>query len=143
VVFVAESVPLEDIETDKKVQQNRYFKMQVLNSNKSSPINEVIKNINNQCSVVFSDKSKRYVDISDYEEVHIEEKSIKESSKTSFQWVHIAISNAKRWLPGVHPKIKCKYLQSFLNEFCYKLNRRYFGDIFFFRLILAMAKSYR
>ena len=142
VAVVAESVPLEDVKTGKKTRHCRYFKMQVLDSHKSSSINAVIQNNINQRSIVFSDRSKSYVDISDYVEVHIEEKSSKESSKTTFQWVHIAISNAKRWLLGVHHKINGKYLQSYLNEFCYKLNRRYFGDRLFDRLILAMAKSY-
>ncbi|HIP36061.1 MAG TPA: IS1595 family transposase, partial [Crocinitomix sp.] len=41
-------------------------------------------------------------------------------------WVHIAISNAKRTLLGIYHKIKGKYLQLYLDEFCYKLNRRYF-----------------
>ena len=34
-----------------------------------------------------------------------------------------------------------KYLQNYLDEFCYKLNRRYFGDKFFDRLVLAVAKT--
>ncbi|MCB0482228.1 MAG: IS1595 family transposase, partial [Flavobacteriales bacterium] len=39
-------------------------------------------------------------------------------------------------------KIKGKYLQLYLDEFCYKLNRRYFGNRLFERLTLAVAKSY-
>lgn len=34
-------------------------------------------------------------------------------------------------------KIKGKYLQLYLNEFAYKLNRRYFGEKLFDRLIIA------
>ncbi|MFN5982436.1 MAG: IS1595 family transposase, partial [Fluviicola sp.] len=30
-----------------------------------------------------------------------------------------------------------KHLQSYLNEFCYRLNRRYFGDRLFGRLVIA------
>ncbi|MDG1728722.1 MAG: IS1595 family transposase, partial [Algibacter sp.] len=33
--------------------------------------------------------------------------------------------------------IKGKYLQLYLNEFVYKLNRRYFGDQLFDRLVIA------
>lgn len=142
VAVAAESVLLEEVESGKQTKHCRYFKMQVLDSHKSSSINEVIKNSIDQSSIVFSDRSKSYVDIADYVDVHIEEKSTIESSKTTLQWVHIAISNAKRWLLGVHHKIKGKYLQSYLNEFCYKLNRRYFGERLFDRLVLAMAKSY-
>jgi hypothetical protein len=39
-------------------------------------------------------------------------------------WVHIAISNLKRFLLGTfHGTTKC-YLQNYLNEFCYRFNRR-------------------
>lgn len=38
--------------------------------------------------------------------------------------------------------IKDEFLQEYLNEFCYKFNRRYFGDRVFDRLIIA-AVSYR
>ena len=52
-------------------------------------------------------------------------------------WVHIAISNAKRQFLGVHHSIKEGYLQNYLNEFCYKLNRRQHRDVLFDRLIVA------
>jgi len=52
-------------------------------------------------------------------------------------WVHIAISNAKRQFLGVHHSIKEGYLQNYLNEFCYKLNRRHYTDVLFDRLIVA------
>ena len=48
--------------------------------------------------------------------------------------MHITISNAKRNLVGIYHKIKAKYLQLYLNEFIYKLNRRYFGEKIFDRL---------
>jgi transposase-like protein len=87
-------------------------------------------------SIVFTDKSTSYVDISDFVELHITEKSDKETNET-LKWVHITISNAKRNLLGNYHKIKRKYLQLYLNEFIYKLNRRYFGDKIFERLIIA------
>ncbi|SIT97023.1 ISXO2-like transposase domain-containing protein, partial [Epilithonimonas bovis DSM 19482] len=92
--------------------------------------------IDNQ-SIVFTDKSTSYVDISDFVELHITEKSDKETTNETLKWVHITISNAKRNLLGNYHKIKRKYLQLYLNEFIYKLNRRYFGDKLFERLIIA------
>ncbi|WP_201290324.1 transposase, partial [Tenacibaculum maritimum] len=46
-------------------------------------------------------------------------------------------SNAKRNLLGNFHKIKRKYLQLYLNEFVYKLNRRYFEEKLFDRLVIA------
>lgn len=137
VAMMAESTPLEDIETGKKEKQVRFFKAKVLEGHGGEEINETIKeSIGNQ-SIVFTDKSASYVDIADFVELHVVEKSSKETTEETLKWVHIAISNAKRNLLGNYHKIKRKYLQLYLNEFIYKLNRRYFGDRLFERLIIA------
>ena len=137
VAMMAESTPLEDLETGKKEKQVRFFKAKVLDGHDGKEINETIKkSIDNQ-SIVFTDKSTSYVDIADFVELHIIEKSSKETTEETLKWVHIAISNAKRNLLGNYHKIKRKYLQLYLNEFIYKLNRRYFGDRLFERLIIA------
>ncbi len=70
-------------------------------------------------------------------EIHITEKSTEQTTKETLKWVHIAISNAKRNFVGTYYKIKKKYLQLYLNEFVYKLNRRYFGERIFDRLVVA------
>lgn len=137
VAMMAESTPLEDIDSGKKEKQVRFFKAKVLNGHNGEEINETIKeSIDNQ-SIVFTDKSASYVDIADFVELHVMEKSSKETTEETLKWVHIAISNAKRNLLGNYHKIKRKYLQLYLNEFIYKLNRRYFGDRLFERLIIA------
>ena len=142
VAVAAESTPLEDLETGKKGKHCRYFKMKVLEGQSAEEINGFIgKNIAEE-SIVFTDKSTSYFDIANYVEVHVTEKSTKETTKTTLQWVHIAISNAKRTLLGIYHKIKGKYLQLYLDEFCYKLNRRYFGDRLFDRLTVAVASNY-
>ena len=69
--------------------------------------------------------------------MHVTEKSTKESTAESLRWVHIFISNDKRNLLGNYHKVKGKYLQLYLNEFVYKLNRRYFGEKLFDRIVIA------
>jgi ISXO2-like transposase domain/Transposase zinc-ribbon domain len=142
VVVMAESTPLEDIDTGKTSKHCRYFKMKVLENHLSDSIDKVVQeNFGEKC-IVFSDKSTSYVNISEYVEVHITEESTKETTVQNLPWVHIAISNAKRTLLGIYHKIKGKYLQLYLDEFCYKLNRRYFGERLFDRLAIAMADNY-
>lgn len=70
--------------------------------------------------------------------VIIEDK--KQVSK-AFPWVHTAISNAKKKLLGLHHHVKDNYMQNYLNEFCYKFNRRYFGDNLFERLVVASLQK--
>jgi hypothetical protein len=106
-------------------------------------VDEFLDEILDDMTIVFSDRSTSYVNISDYVQVHVTEKSTEQTTKTTLQWVHIAISNAKRTLLGIYHKIKGKYLQLYLDEFCYKLNRRYFGERLFDRLVVAVAGNYR
>ena len=141
VAMMAESTPLEDIETGKKEKHVRYFKAKVLDGHDGEQINETIQeSIDNQ-SIVFTDKSTSYVDIADFVELHLMEKSSKETTEETLKWVHITIGNAKRNLLGNYHKIKRKYLQLYLNEFIYKLNRRYFGEKLFERLVIANIKG--
>ncbi|MCU7996788.1 transposase, partial [Shewanella glacialipiscicola] len=39
-------------------------------------------------------------------------------------WVHIAIGNLKAFLLGTFHGVTGKFLQEYLNEFCYRFNRR-------------------
>lgn len=135
--IMAESIPLEHIETGEKSRQCGYFKAKVLTDHKASGINQMITESLDEKSIVFTDKSTSYIDIANFVELHLEEKSDRNTTVTSLKWVHIAISNAKRNLLGNYHKIKGKYLQLYLNEFVYKLNRRYFGDKLFDRLVIA------
>jgi len=54
-------------------------------------------------------------------------------------WVHIAIDNAKTRLADVYHGVRWEFLQEYLNEFCYKFNRCYFGDHLFDRLLIAAS----
>jgi transposase-like protein len=137
VAIMAESTPLENIETGEKSKQCRYFKAKVLQTHLSDEINETVQESFDEKSIVFTDDSTSYIDIAKYVELHVTEKSSKETTKETLKWVHITISNAKRNLLGNYHKIKGKYLQLYLNEFVYKLNRRYFGDRLFERLVIA------
>ena len=137
VVVMAESTPVENLETGSKSNQVRYFKAKVLDTHSAQEINQTVQENLDDKTIVFSDKSTSYVDIADYVEMHVTEKSSKESTQQTLKWVHIFISNAKRNLLGNYHKIKGKYLQLYLDEFVYKLNRRYFGDKLFDRVVIA------
>ena len=138
VMIMAESTVLEDINTGKVERQCRYFKAKVLTNHKAHQTDDTFESaIADDQAIVFTDKSTSYVNIADYVEIHMSEKSSEQTTKETLKWVHIAISNAKRNFAGTYHKIKAKYLQLYLNEFVYKLNRRYFGERIFDRLVIA------
>ena len=80
-----------------------------------------------------------YTQFLKYVDSHITVKSSKVSTRKTLQWVHIAIANLKRTLLGVYHRINQEYLQLYLDKFCYKLNRRYFKDRLFDRLVIAVV----
>jgi len=143
VMVMAESTVLEDVETGKVERQCRYFKATVLENHQADNTDQAFQQaLENEKTIVFTDKSTSYVNIADYVELHISEKSSENTTKETLKWVHITISNAKRNFVGTYHKIKRKYLQLYLNEFVYKLNRRYFGEKIFDRLVIANITSY-
>lgn len=139
VAVMTESTPLEDVESGKKTSQFRYAKMKALKTHKADEINGVASHNVNHQSLIITDKSTSYENFSGLFDTHVSFKSNKETTKTSLKWVHVTISNAKRNLLGVYHMIKNEYLQNYLNEFCYRLNRRYFGENLFNRIVVAVA----
>ena len=55
-------------------------------------------------------------------------------------WLHKAISNLKAFLIGTYHG-RCTKLQAYLDEFCFRFNRRMTGDQVFLRLTRAIATS--
>jgi ISXO2-like transposase domain/Transposase zinc-ribbon domain len=51
--------------------------------------------------------------------------STPESAARKLPWVHRAISLAKRYVLGTYHGINRKHLQRYLDEFCYRFNRRF------------------
>ena len=52
-------------------------------------------------------------------------------------WVHTVISNLKRFLLGTFHGVKGKYLQEYINEFCYRFNQRHGESEIPARLLVA------
>ncbi len=59
----------------------------------------------------------------------------------STKWRNITTSNVKRILAGIYHNVHIKFLQLYLDEFCYKLNRRNVKDQIFERLIFASIQN--
>ncbi|MCK8487069.1 IS1595 family transposase [Paenibacillus sp. MBLB2552] len=57
------------------------------------------------------------------------------------QWLHTIISNVKAFLAGTYHGLGEKHLQAYLNEFCYRFNRRKFRGEGFNRLLSCCASA--
>ena len=60
-----------------------------------------------------------------------------EKASQDLPWVHTAISNAKRFLLGTYPGVSHNHLQRYLDEFCYRFNRRAWEKQITLRLLTA------
>lgn len=138
VLVMAESRPVEGKTTKKgKPRQVGHIKMIVINDLKSQTITPLVENNISNNSTIDSDHSTSYGKLKDVVKEHRPQVIPKKEIGKMLPWVHIAISNAKRMLLDVFHDIKPEYLQYYLNEFCYKFNRRYFGENLFDRLMIA------
>jgi transposase-like protein len=54
-------------------------------------------------------------------------------------WLHIIISNVKSFIGGTYHGLDKKHLQRYLDEFCYRFNRRWSEDGLFSRLLFACS----
>jgi transposase-like protein len=140
VLVLAESNPLED---ENFVVNSRcgYFKFTVLDGHDADEITDVVKENVASTTVIVSDMSTSYNNLEQVIEAHYSKISSKLTTKTTLKWVHLAINNAKKVLDGIYQRVSKEYLQLYLDEFCYKLNRRYCKFNLFDRLALAVASN--
>ena len=114
--------------------------MKVMHSLKKEDVKNVVDRVLEKGTKIISDGSNSYNDLTkDYE---LESKVVpKKEINSILPWVHKAISNAKRLLLDVHHRIDADFLQNYLNEFCYKFNRKHFENQF--DRVMVAAVSHR
>jgi transposase-like protein/predicted RNA-binding Zn-ribbon protein involved in translation (DUF1610 family) len=138
VLVMVESEPDAEQPDRGKGRKAGYLKMKVIPNLKSETVTDRVREHINPNTCLDTDDSTSYVS---FNEVVAEHRPVKVVDKKQvgkvFPWVHVAIANAKRWLLANHHDIKEEFLQFYLNEFCYKFNRRYFGHNTFDRLLIC------
>ncbi len=137
VLVMAESEKVESPKPGKKPRRVRYLKMKVIDDLRSETINKVVNQSIAEDAELQTDDSTSYVDLSNFVKSHHKEVISKEKIGEKLPWVHFAISNAKRELLNSYHNIQPEFLQNYLDEFCYKFNRRYFGEALFGRLLVV------
>jgi transposase-like protein len=126
--------------TNKKVG---FLKMKLMSNLTIESINNQVKSNIEKQTEVLSDGYRGYNKLKKVIKTHLVlVEPDKSKSAKLFPWVNRTISNAKKVLLGNHHNvINQKYIQNYLNEFCYKFNRRYFEDKITDRLIIACLNN--
>ena len=57
------------------------------------------------------------------------------------KWVNILVSNAKAFILGTYHGVMGKHLQKYLDEYCYRFNRRFWPGQGFDRLLRACSNA--
>jgi transposase-like protein len=113
----------------------RFAKMKIMENAKSKTIGEMADQYLDNSAIALSDGYRSYSVLKHQLNNHLID------TKDNLRWVHTIIAKAKRTFLGIFHSIKDKYLQLYLNEFCYKLNRRGQRDKIFDLLSFSAAKS--
>ena len=114
--------------------------MIVISDLKAQTINSVAQMSIEQEAVIDTDASTSYTDFANYFAKHNASVIPPKEISKALPWVHIAISNAKTLLSDMYHGVKREFLQSYLNEFCYKMNRIRIPLDPFDRLLVVTAK---
>lgn len=83
---------------------------------------------------VLTDKWRGYLPLKETHNIRQE----KSDPKNNFKVIHRCIQQLKSWLRGIHHSANRLYLQNYLNEFCFRLNRSIFKQTIFDNLIKRM-----
>ena len=109
-------------------------------SNPTATINATSQDSLSKDSKIKTDGWRGFIKLKEIAKKHIQKVVPPIEASNALPWVHTMISNAKRNLPGIHHSMTKYYLQNYLNEFCYKTNRRY-SDNLFDRLMIARVED--
>jgi transposase-like protein len=143
VMVMAESKKVDQLKKTKRPDKKvGFIKMKVVKNLKSETINKVVEENINEQSTVMTDAYPSYNNVKKVVKAHFPQVVEPKNAGKILPWVHIAIANSKRLLLDIYHRIDDDFLQNYLNEFCYKFNRRYMQDKLFDRLLVASV-SYR
>ena len=138
VLVMAESREAENPKPGQKPRKVRYLKMQVIPNLKAATISSSVQSgVDCRKSTAITDASKSHSRFSEMFDKHVSQVVEPKDKGKVHPRVHIAIANAKTTIAGTYHGVKAEFLQGYLNEFCYKFNRRYLKESLFERLLNA------
>ena len=143
VLVMVESKPSEEARPNKPNRKVGYMKMKVMEELKAASILEEVAKGVDPGAIAVTDGYRGYNKLKGLLNGHqIKIEPDKKKAEKLFPWVNRAISNSKKVLLGIHHNcINDKFVQNYLDEFCYKFNRRYWGNKLSERLMVAALET--
>ena len=126
---------------ESKEEHAGFISMQRLDSMKRTEVESVVKDQIKPGQTIRTDGHKYFQHLSELGHKHIGTPVLSQQAAKELPWVHIAISNAKRYLLGTYHGVSHKHLQRYLDEFCYRFNRRSWEKQMTDRLLTACINA--
>lgn len=118
----------------------KYLKMEVIENVKGSTLKDFAKRTIKPNSTIYSDGYRSYHSLNKGFQ-HISMKFDPKNNPDHLKWLHVIISNVKTFISGTFHGLDKKHMQSYLNEFSYRFNRRSFEGTWFTRLLNSCVSS--
>lgn len=127
------------VATDE-VGNPRFVRMNILSKMSTEEMQRVARECIEKGSTVTSDGLGSYKKLKEIGYNHIS-KNYYQADDDFLKWLHVIISNAKAFINGTYHGLGQKYLQAYLDEFCYRFNRRFYPNQLFSRLLNACLSA--
>jgi len=118
-----------------------FLEMKVVDDLKSSTVVELANQGIDTGSVISTDLYRSYRELHNEGYHHFPKEFNSKDNPDHLKWLHTIISNAKAFIGGTYHGLGQKHLQSYLDEYCYRFNRRKFKGQLFNRLLNACAST--
>lgn len=108
----------------------RYIKMFAIENMEASTIDQILEKSVSKNAVIVTDGHASHTHIKDNFAGHIPVVEYEPGKvvRTNLPWVHIIIGECRNGIAAIHKEIDSRFLQLYLNEYCWKFNRRFFRD---------------
>lgn len=118
-----------------------YLKMKVVDNLKSSTLADFAKQSIAPGTEISTDLYRSYNQLEGEGYLHLPKQFDHKDNPDHLKWLHTIISNAKAFIGGTYHGLGSKHLQSYLDEYCYRFNRRKFKGQLFNRLLSACVST--
>ena len=118
-----------------------YLKMNVVEDIKGSTLSKVASKAIAPGAAVSTDLFRSYNQLGKDVYTHLLQEFNYDDNPDHLMWLHTLISNAKAFIAGTYHGLGAKHLQSYLDEYCYRFNRRNFKGQLFIRLLHACTSA--
>ena len=118
-----------------------FVKAKVLETVDGKSVSDFAQMVVEEGSAIASDGLSIYRKLAEKGYIHLPENFDALNNPEHLKWLHIVISNLKSFLNGTYHGVANIHLQSFLDEFCYRFNRRFWPSQLFARTLVACSSA--